>query len=107
MRLRFKKESDTTLRTGLAWAFQKSKNSALAIDMEEMIAKERNQQVKCVALYVINLLRGGVREYDENVRRSLKAIYSKDKIVRNEIKDWGDQKNRKSGGRGGRGGRGR
>lgn len=106
---RFKKErGKTLLKTGIVWAFRHKRDSRLADELEELVAKERNAQITAVAAAAAKIMRGEYLEYDGQLRNALRALYSRDKIVRNEIKDWGKEKaNNRGGGRSSRGGRGR
>ena len=107
MKERYKAErGKAVVKTALVWAFRHSRSVTLADELEELVAKERNAQIKIVAQAAARIMRGEYMEYDSQLRNALRSLYSRDKIVRNEIKEWGKEKgNSRGGARGGRGGR--
>ena len=104
---RYRREKgDADLKLGIVWAFQNVQNRTLADELEAMTAKERNGQVKNVADMVIRIARGERVEYTRELRKAIRTLFTRDKIVRNELLDWGGGRGDGRGGRGG-GGRGR
>ena len=117
MKEQYKKEGRTTLlKIGILWAFRTSRNSALAVEIEKLVEKEKNHQLKMVADGVIGILgrtqgmnRGGGRAgrggdpggWNRELMRTIRTLYADDKIVRNEYKDrMENERNRRGGGRG-------
>lgn len=103
-----KEGGNVTQKIAILWAFKEEPSAKLAAEVEEMVAAEKNQQLKVVAMAAVRLMKEEVVEYDDQLISALRTLYAADKIVRNEVKDWVDNRNKNNAGRnsGNSGGRG-
>ncbi|MFT7619831.1 MAG: thioredoxin-related protein [Planctomycetota bacterium] len=93
---RYKKEGKSVAaKTAIIWAYTYSRDDDLIGQINGLIAKEKNHSIKYIAAAAINKIKTGQAVTPEEGRsghiklhKALGAIFSQDKILRNEYKYW-------------------
>lgn len=105
MKERYRKEGrNTLLKTGILWGFRSSTEEFI-VEVEGLVKKEKNHQLKVVAEAVVRFLdmdpgadRRGGGGWNRELWSATRALYAEDEIVRNQLK--GRRENVPRGGRG-------
>lgn len=93
---RYAKEGKSVAaKTAIIWAFTYSRDDSLIGQINALVAKEKNHQLKYMAAKAINKIKTGSAVTPEEGRsghiklhKAFGAIFSQDKILRNEYKYW-------------------
>lgn len=102
MKEAYKKDDLFQSRGAIIFSYSATKDSDLIPDLQEMIEKEKNRQIAGLAEHSIKMLNGEAAEFERGMQKTMKSIFSGDKIIRNRVLDWGSGGGRGGGGRGGR-----
>lgn len=86
----YRKEKDFTLKTAVIYGFMTSRDVQVVKDLETLQAEEKNNQLKLMIQKAIDRLQGKADEPGgrKGFRSMVKPLFAKDKIVRNQVKEW-------------------